>query len=113
MKLFLDDKREPKNVGLYDHDWIVVRSYAEAIEFVTTFGFPDEISFDHDLGMGETGLDFAHFLIDLDLDNGLMPANFVYNVHSANPVGRENIAGLLDRYLQWKKLDSERDIDHI
>lgn len=40
-------------------------------------------------------------LIDLDLDAGgtVIAPDFTYPIHSANPVGRENIRGLLDQYL--------------
>jgi hypothetical protein len=103
MKLFLDDTRIPKDVQLYDADWIVVRSYEEAVDFVEAFGFPEWVSLDHDLGTEKTGLDFAHFLVDLDLDRNVMPNNFSFTVHSANPVGVKNITGLLDGYLRWKR----------
>lgn len=100
MKLYLDDKRDPPTEIAWSH--IVVRSYDEAVQLVKDFGFPEEVSFDHDLGTEKTGLDFAHFLIDLDLDTGTMPDNFSYNVHSANPVGRANIVGLLGGYLRFR-----------
>ena len=100
MKLFLDDKRDPPGEIAWSH--IVVRSYEEAVEYVTQFGFPEEVWFDHDLGTEKTGLDFAHFLINLDLDTGAMPVQFTFRVHSANPAGHDNIVGLLDRYLRFR-----------
>jgi hypothetical protein len=63
------------------------------------------------IGTDKTGLDFAHFLVDLDLDKGLMPVKFTYNVHSSNPVGRDNIIGLMDGYLRWKR-DGNTTMDH-
>ncbi|SDI38853.1 hypothetical protein SAMN04487926_11628 [Paraburkholderia steynii] len=40
-------------------------------------------------------------LIELDLDAAgtYIPSHFHFNVHSANPVGRENIRALLAQYL--------------
>lgn len=99
MKLFLDDIRPAP-----DATWTIARTYDEAVAIVDVHGFPDTVSFDHDLGDDiMTGVSFARFLVDLDLDKATMPASFTYTVHSANPVGRDNIVGLLDRYLRWKK----------
>lgn len=96
MKLFIDDIRDPP-----DESWTIARSYEEAVRLVAV-EFPEMVSFDHDLGSGPTGYDFAHHLVDRDLDNAAMPINFTFTVHSANPVGANNITGLLNRYLKWK-----------
>ena len=97
-KLYLDDLRTPKSPG-----WVVVRSYDEAVRYVKANGFPQAVSFDHDLGDAvPTGMDFARWLVTEDLDRRCMPDNFEFNVHSANPVGRDNIEGLLCNYLQHK-----------
>ena len=118
--LFLDDDRLPKDVtwlliggvGSWGADWHIVRSYDEAVEWVTTHGFPDVISFDHDLGLmhyandysdGKTGYDFAKWLVEYDLDTGTMPTTFSFTVHSKNPTGSENIRKLLNNYLRVKK----------
>lgn len=97
MKLFLDDLRFPLKPT-----WTIARSYDEAVRLVEQYGFPSKVSFDHDLGDGPTGCDFAHYLINLDLDKGLMPEHFSFRVHSANPIGAANIEGLLSGYLRWK-----------
>ena len=104
-KLYIDDIRVPKNDG-----FVVVRSFEEAVEFINKFGIPKYISFDHDLGcdkngkLYKTGYDFAKYLIESDLDNiATFPKNFTFNVHSANPVGKENIENLLKNYLKFKK----------
>jgi hypothetical protein len=61
-------------------------------------------------------MDFARYLVELDIEaevtkSGLetrtMPADFTFTVHSANPVGAENIEALLDRYVRWKKEDPD------
>ena len=99
-KLYLDDIRNPKTA----EDWVVVRSYREAHKYVCKFGYPKHISFDHDLGDHvPTGYDFAHWLVDRDLTHHEMPADFTFNVHSANPPGAANIQGLMDNYLEFRK----------
>lgn len=115
MKLFLDDIRFPpkkknfwaalKSLFFKENDnFVIARSVDEAVAIVTKNGFPDYISFDHDLGENsKTGHDFAKWLVNYDLDTGLMPENFSYYIHSANPVGAENIKGLLDQYLEYKR----------
>lgn len=102
--LFLDDERDPSDVTWvpgFDHtlDWEVVRSFDEACAFVKTVGVPDVVSFDHDLGLGKTGLDFAKWLIEYDLDYAVLKPGFAFTVHSMNPVGRENIRALVQSYI--------------
>lgn len=94
-KLYLDDIRNPKAKG-----WTIARSYDEAIVLILEKGFPDAISFDHDLGENaKTGKDLANWIVEYDLDTGLIPKEFKYFVHSANPVGSKNIVSLLSSYL--------------
>lgn len=117
--LFLDDERMPKDVtwvliggvGHWGADWNIVRSYDEAIAWVTEHGFPDVISFDHDLGRmhyandysdGKTGYDFAKWLVEYDICTKTMPNNFRFTVHSMNPIGSENIRSLLSNYIRHK-----------
>ena len=117
--LFLDDERTPKDVtwlliggvGCRGADWKIVRSYDEAVAWVTEHGFPDVISFDHDLGLmhyandysdGKTGYDFARWLTEYDMDTNTMPFDFKYTIHSKNPTGSDNIRGLLEGYLKFK-----------
>jgi hypothetical protein len=100
-KLYLDDIRCPGHVG---SGWLIARSYEEAIEIVKQNECPFYVSFDHDLGdaNAKTGYDFAKWLVEQDLDHGILPDNFDFNVHSANPVGAANITGLLDSYLKTR-----------
>lgn len=96
-KLYLDDIRNPTTKG-----WDIVRSYEEFVDYVTKNGVPDMVSFDHDLGVEEhqvetkTGYDVAKWLCDYCYENGLpLPE---WNVHSANPVGRDNIISVLKSF---------------
>lgn len=98
MDLYIDDERNPKSEG-----WDIVRSYDEAIHYMRKNGCPKYISFDHDLGYNTpTGKDIAKWMVERDLnDKGkFIPQDFEFNVHSANPVGAKNIAGLLKNYLE-------------
>ena len=104
MRMFLDDIREPQN----DYD-VIVRSYDEAVELVKQNGIPTFISFDHDLGCDEigniskNGYDFAKWLVDMDIENiHKFPNNFTFDIHSANPIGKNNIKSILNNYLLFK-----------
>ena len=104
MRMFLDDIRVPKN----DYD-VIVRSFEEAINFVKENGIPNFISFDHDLGCDEignilkSGYDFAKWLVDMDIENIYkFPDNFTFDIHSANPIGKNNIKSILNNYLLFK-----------
>lgn len=105
--LFIDDERVPSDVTwvrLPDVEWVIARNIREVKNLLKEKGFPDMISFDHDLGyMTPTGADIAMELINEDLDNGTMPCGFTFYVHSMNPVGAENIGRLMSNYLKHKK----------
>ena len=94
MNLYQDDLRStPENFErVYDYD--------EFVNFINKNGVPEFISFDHDLGEGKTGFDCAKFLVEFCLDNGVSDINF--QVHSQNPVGKENIEKLLDNFNRLK-----------
>lgn len=105
--LFIDDERFPKST---DYNWVIARSMEEAVKLIEQHGCPTMISFDHDLGCDSqevplpTGYDFAHWLVNSDLDGKItLPEGFKFNVHSANPQGAANIQALLDRYLRFKQ----------
>lgn len=114
--LWLDDIRDP-----FVYDWLI--SYAPdfangegKVVWVKTFngfvshikfkGIPDMISFDHDLGEIKSGYDCAKWLVDYCLDNKIPVPKF--GVHSANPVGAENIRMLLNNYSKF--LDEQKII---
>lgn len=122
--LFLDDVRTldmvwpdwSKPIGFPSLEWVVVRSYTEAIALMKNRGCPDFMSFDHDLELdhytgykagvnGFTGMDVARWMVERDLDSqgDFIPPSFGFYVHSANPVGAENIRMLLDQYLNQKE----------
>jgi hypothetical protein len=111
-RLFLDDIRDPHWVYPRDaEDWVIARTHDDAVAIFYERGFPEFVSFDHDLAdehyaerpdgqeHEKTGLTFAKFLVNNDLDHGTMPGNFGFLVHSANPVGAANIMKYLNSYL--------------
>ena len=87
MKIFLDDIRNPKTDG-----WQIIRTASKCINILNIYGHKvTEISFDHDLGDDEdgTGYDVAKWIEEqCFMGNWKCPK---WNVHSANPVGEENI----------------------
>jgi hypothetical protein len=136
--LWLDDVRNPfenhwvvtfspiLNEDLKHIEW--VKSYNEFINWIKNNELPEAICFDHDLGMDvsldarskgmtkkksrllkqkeKTGFDCAKWLVDYCLDNNKsLP---LYNIQSANPVGKANIDSLLLNYSRTKdSWDSE------
>ena len=98
-KMFIDDERFPPKDG---EDWKIARNLKEVQNLVLTQGMPSFISFDHDLGEDEpTGYDVTKWLIEKELDGEItFPSGFSFYVHSQNPIGKVNIEGLLNRYLE-------------
>lgn len=128
--LWLDDYRDPFEF-LPDGEtmWIIfspieppfetywVKSYNEFTEWINLNGLPNAICFDHDLGdyqalhsagyideelpkYEKTGYDCAKWLVEYCLNNNLnLP---LYNIQSANPVGKTNIDELLKSFNKYK-----------
>lgn len=99
----LISKFEEKKVLLYLDDlrsapekFVLVKNYEEFTAFISQNGLPDFISFDHDLGLEESGFDCAKWLVNYCLDYQKKLPEFV--VHSKNPVGKENIESLLNHF---------------
>jgi hypothetical protein len=107
--LFLDDERLPT----YDlwQDVLIARSCDGARKLVSDLGVPSVISFDHDLGTPETGLSFLWWLIDENLDDRLDLSTITrVIVHSMNPTGAQNIAGLWNGYAKEIHSDVQAEI---
>lgn len=106
-------------------DFSLTKNYEQFCDFIKKSGVPTFVSFDHDLGLDEmitnengfhivkwsekTGLDCAKFLVDYCHDNNhKFP---LYRVHSANPVGKENIrqyirSAVNSEYISLLRLDN-------
>ena len=94
MNLYLDDLR-PTPEG-FDR----VYSYEEFVAYLERKGLPDFISFDHDLGEDLSGYDCAKYLVAYCLEH--LRSLPDYQVHSQNPVGRENIERLLENFKNFE-----------
>jgi hypothetical protein len=126
--LFLDDIRMPKDAFDYTHNemflkskWVIVRDYNEFVRHIESNGMPKMISFDHDLADShytpeelwtdyekskawqeqqvhkeKTGFECAKWLVDYCVDKGEELPDFF--CHSQNPVGKDNIEGLLNNF---------------
>lgn len=97
-RLFLDDERWPKE----PLDWTIARSSFDAIkECEDRKSLPQEIAFDHDLGGDDTAMRFIYWMIGTLLDKKFtFPEGFTYSVHSQNPIGVQNIEGLMNNLLR-------------
>ncbi|MDR6218710.1 cyclic-phosphate processing receiver domain-containing protein [Deinococcus soli (ex Cha et al. 2016)] len=101
-RLWLDDLRDPPS---RDPDWVIARTYDEAVAAVEARGLPREVAFDHDLGLNadgtvaRSGYDFAKQLVEWDatLDRP-WPPDFTYRLLTDNPRGRFDITQLLDAW---------------
>lgn len=103
--LFIDDERIPGNrMPPAGSRWVIVRNVNDAIKYIEHLGWPEFITFDHDLGENQpTGYDFAKWIVDRALDGKKLPTHFTFDVHSQNIVGAENIRSLLNNYLNWRE----------
>lgn len=106
------------NLNPNDYNIVWVKSYQEFTKWITTNRLPTVICFDHDLGEDvaksrvskgmskrqartlkrETlsGFDCTKWLVEFCINNSInMPE---YRIQSANPVGAENIKGLIENF---------------
>lgn len=112
MKLYLDDFRTPDN-----DEFIIVRSYQDAVEFVCKNGIPNYISFEYYLGYDNEGIAlpsgylFAKWLVEMDIEGVYcFPKEFNFKVHSSNLIGRNKINSLLNNYLVFNTKIYHKDI---
>lgn len=88
MKLWIDDLREPRK----GFEWAQNSSAAIAILDMNRGAPLGEVSFDHDLGGDDTARPVMLWMIE----NDVWPDHI--HVHTANPVGRDWIVGMAERY---------------
>ena len=110
MILWLDDVRNPVLYGLKGKDYKWVKNSDEFVDYIENNLLPDEISFDHDLGLDSfDGYWCAKWLVNYCIENDFnMP---VLRSHSANPVGKKNIESVYNTYQKWLKLFKEKEYD--
>ena len=96
--LWLDDERKPSKEFLNRvENCYVAETFEDAIFYLANFREDESyddlyIDFDHDLGEGKTGYDFAKWLLEHKIEIG------GFGIHSMNPVGAKNIYELLTHY---------------
>lgn len=111
--LWLDDVRDPVlhyPLSSETHTIAWVLSYEQFVQWIEKNGLPNVISFDHDLGdydestdhQEKTGMDCAKWLVNYCLDNNQDLPEF--SVHSANPVGADNIRQYLNNFKNRNKI---------
>ncbi|QTQ12144.1 hypothetical protein HRI96_08020 [Treponema parvum] len=94
--LWLDDLRDPENYITGKYSVSRAKNYEEFCKYLNSNGIPDVICFDHDLGEEKSGYDCAKFLVNYCRQHHCdIPE---YDIQSSNPVGKENISGLLDSW---------------
>ena len=111
--LWLDDERDPSQerwasyFPIKDASVQWVKSHLEFVDWIQANSLPDAVCFDHDLGDGLSGMDCAKWLVNFCLDEQLMLP--LWNIQSANPIGKRNIAALLGSFerIQAQADDSE------
>lgn len=88
MKLWVDDLRTPPE------GWQWAKTSQEAIDiFADPTVTVDEVSFDHDLGGDDTARKVVLWICENDF---CFPP--VVRVHTANPVGRDWLVGMVNMY---------------
>ena len=95
--LYVDDIRNPKMWNNNLDEVTIARTYEQALKNLLSFKF-DIIDLDHDLAEEKTGYDIVKFIVE----NKIF-APTIY-LHTANPVGRYNMKGMLERYTKSKVL---------
>ena len=101
MNIYLDDERTPRGNG-FD---IVVRTYEEFCELIDSIDYIKHVSFDHDLGTEKTGMDCLRYMVEQDMDREVFDKDFLFNDHTANPCGRDNMCSYIKSYLKFIKED--------
>lgn len=106
--IWLDDIRNPKKFlnNYNDYDEVIwVHNFDEFVKNIKSNNIENiSISFDHDLGEDLSGYDCAKFLVNYCLDYNIELPKNIY-IHSANPVGAENIKKLIENYRKFRNLE--------
>ena len=108
MKLYLDDIRNPHQSGYQDSEWIVCKNDKTFKDMFISFdSVITHISFDHDIdsynddGDEVTGYSCLKWLCVYILDNHLDISNLTLKFHTANPVGRVNMASYWNNFRNY------------
>lgn len=94
IKIWLDDIREAPNGYIHVKS---VNSAKRLISLCIAQGYEVELDLDHDLGDYAYDGGDAIYLVHWLAENEFYPT---IRLHTMNPVGRENMQAIIDRY--WK-----------
>jgi hypothetical protein len=107
-KLFLDDDALTPGLDSFRYPpgkgWYIATSSEVAIEMVKVYGFPDELSLDHDLGKDHLGKDDDVMTFLKWLYEKYPNSTPVWTVHSKNVEGAKNIDAFLNSWIKSKEL---------
>lgn len=108
-KLWIDDKCPvDQTLSNINKDWKIARSSKEAIAIVERSGAPYFISFDYDLGDGETSMEFLKwFAKNYGSKKLKLEPHFDYYVHTRNKLGIYTIYNFMEGLLDTYPLSSE------
>ncbi len=102
MRVWIDDLRPPP-----DATWTWVKTSADALELLCDEKV-EELSFDHDLGGDDTSMPVAKWIEEQAFEGKMKPPQWA--IHSANPVGRQNLeAALVSADRRWDWLSAKAD----
>jgi hypothetical protein len=108
MRIWLDDERQPPS-----DRWTWIKTGEEALEALKNDRV-DEISFDHDLGLGKSGYDVAKWIEEMAANGAI--DTVVWKVHSANVVGRKNIEAAMrkaDSFWHYAQDNEDEEEDDV
>lgn len=96
VKIWLDDERKSPSGFIHFH------SVNEVIDFIDTSGYTAfYLDLDHDLGEyandGGDAIKLIYWLIEHGYNENTY-YTFKFNLHTMNPVGRENMKAMIERY---------------
>jgi len=99
VKVYVDDIRNLPYT-LCVNDWILARSYDEAIEYLKT-GEVTELSLDHDLGEGPSGYDILLWIEEKVVKEEFIPPT-IY-IHTMNSAARYKMKQVVDSILRHRR----------
>lgn len=107
LNIFVDDERECNRSGFYH-----AKSAEEALGLLLTQKVAN-LALDHDLGSGMNGYQLVLYLAERSEDE-YFPRNYwpknEPTIHTDNPVGRENMQAVIDRYGPYPKKPHLRSV---
>lgn len=96
VKIWLDDERVAPTGYIHFH------SVNETVDFIKNSGYTNILlDLDHDLGEysydGGDAIKLVYWLIENGYNENA-DYTFTFNLHTMNPVGRENMKAMIERY---------------